>query len=180
MPSPAAATSIQLWLKISSRRRSTMSARAPAANDNKKHRQGACRLNQRHHQRRRRKLGHEPACADLLHHRADIGSDGSNPQDAEEFVLEGDPGRRDGSVLPSAGLSRQVRTCAGLSAPMFESAIVFPEYNKRVRLRDPCGEKSGAAGGPKRCEERILHFVRRLGSGLRESRGILSCIATMV
>ena len=86
--------------------------KGPGGKRQQKHRQGARRLNQRDHQRRRRKLRHKPACPHLLHHRADIGGDGGNPEEAEKLMLEGDPGRRDGMVLPA--LIRQARTCGGL------------------------------------------------------------------
>ena len=142
-----------------------MSARAPAANDNRKHRQGACRLNQRDHQRRRRKLGHEPACAHLLHHRADVRSDGSNPQDAEKFMLERDPGRRDGCLVPGAAWLRQVQTCRG-----FLSDVRVSHRSLRIQqagaLRDLCG------GRPRKCCSLEGQRFAEKGVHLRQGRGL--------
>ncbi len=55
--------------------------------------QGACGLNQRHHQRGGRKLRHEPTGSDVLHHRADVGNDRGDPEQAEHFVRQRGKGR---------------------------------------------------------------------------------------
>ena len=97
--SSAAATSIQLCVTSSSRRRSTISATAPAGSPTTKTGRLVALCTRATIKRRWRERGHGPRRADVLHPRPDVGDERRDPQRAEYRMRQWSPGRLGGAAL---------------------------------------------------------------------------------